>query len=158
MALLVREVTDGDRPWLRALIEEQWGIPVVTPTGAYSEPETQHGLVVEIDGERAGALTYARDGGEWEIVTVIAAIQGVGVGRALLEEVRQMAERSRATRLWLITTDDTGAAAFYEHLGMIRARTHKDFIEVVRRAKPSTAGYRDAYELEWRLTPAHRHR
>lgn len=151
MALRVREVTQEDRQWLRALIEQQWGIPVVTPTGAYHAPETHHGVVVEIDGERAGALTYVPEGGDWEIVTVIAAVQGAGVGRALLDEVRHLAERSHATRLWLITTDDTGTAAFYEHLGMIRTRTHEGFVEVVRRVKPSTGGYRDAYEFEWRL-------
>ncbi len=151
MALRVREVTEGDRPWLRALIEQQWGIPVVTPTGTYHAPETHHGVVVEIDGERAGAATYVREGGDWEIVTVIAAVEGAGVGRALLEEVRRLADRFLATRLWLITTDDTGAAAFYEHLGMIRARTHENFVEAVRRVKPSTGGYRDAYEFEWRL-------
>jgi GNAT superfamily N-acetyltransferase len=151
MALRVREVTEEDRPWLHALIERQWGLPVVTPTGAYHAPETHDGVVAEIDGERAGALTYVPEGGDWEIVVVIAAVPGAGVGRALLEEARRLAERSRATRLWLITTDDTGAAAFYEHLGMIRTRTHEDFVEVVRRAKPSTGGYRDAYEFEWPL-------
>ena len=144
-------MTEEDRPWLRALIEQQWGIPVVTPTGAYHAPETHPGVVAEIDGERAGAATYLRDGGDWEIVTVIATAEGAGVGRALLEEVRLLAERSSATRLWLITTDDTGAAAFYEHLDMTRTRTHEDFVEIVRRVKPSTAGYRDAYEFEWRL-------
>jgi GNAT superfamily N-acetyltransferase len=144
-------MTEADRPWLRALIEEQWGVPVVTPTGAYHEPEMHDGVVAEVDGERAGAVTYVREGGAWEIVTLIATVEGVGVGRALLESVRRLAERSSATRLWLITTDDTGAAGFYERLGMIRTRTHEGFVDVVRHAKPSTGGYRDAYELEWRL-------
>ena len=151
MPLRVREVVDADRPWLRTLIEQQWGIPIVTPMGAYDAPETHDGIVAEIDGERAGAVTYVRAGGDWEIVAVIATVEGAGVGRAMLEEVRSLAERSRATRLWLITTDDTGAAAFYEHLGMVRIRTHEHFVEVVRRVKPSTGGYRDAYEFEWHL-------
>lgn len=147
----VRELLDVDRPWLRALIEQQWVVPVVTPVAAYDAPETHEGLVAELDGERAGAVTYVRDGEDWEVVTVISTVEGVGVGRAMLEEVRSLARRSRAARLWLITTDDTGAAPFYENLGMTRTRTHENFIEVVRRVKPSSEGYRDAYEFEWRL-------
>jgi GNAT superfamily N-acetyltransferase len=95
-------------------------------------------------------VTYVRDGTEWEVVTVIATVEGAGVGRAMLEKVRRLADGVGATRVWLITTD-TEAAGFYERLGMARARTHHDFVEVVRRVKPSTAGYRDAYEFEWRL-------
>jgi GNAT superfamily N-acetyltransferase len=149
--LRVRRLLDADRPWVRGLVEKEWGLPVVTPVAAYEAPEELDGVVAELDGERAGAVTYVRDGDDWEIVTVIATVEGTGVGRAMLEEVRGQAERSGAARVWLITTDDTGAASFYEHLGMIRVRTHERFVDVVRRAKPSSDGYRDAYELEWRL-------
>lgn len=154
MGLVVRDLVDSDRPWLRALIEAQWGVPVVTPAGVYGEPEAHEGVVAELDGELLGAVTYLRDGGAWEIVTVIATVEAVGVGRAMLEEVRRRAEQARSARVWLITTDDTGAASFYERLGMTRARTHEGFIEVVRRVKPSSGGYRDAYEYEWLLDEA----
>lgn len=109
------------------------------------------GIIAEIEGERAGVVTYVRDDAEWEIVTVIATVEGAGVGRAMLEHARRLADGAGATRLWLITTDDTGAAAFYEQVGMTRARTHEDFVDVVRRVKPSAGGYKDAYEFEWRL-------
>jgi GNAT superfamily N-acetyltransferase len=147
-------LTEADRPWLRALVEQEWGIPVVTPTAAYYDPETHDGLVAEIEGERAGVVTYVRDDTEWEIVTVIATVEGAGVGRAMLDQARRLADAAGATRLWLITTDDTGAAAFYERLGMTRTQTHEDFVDVVRRVKPSTGGYRDAYEFEWHLRDA----
>jgi len=154
VALRLRELSDADRPWLRALIEEAWGIPVVTPIAAYHDPERHDGVVAELEGERAGVVTYVRDDAEWEIVTVIATVEGVGIGRAMLEHARTLADAAGAARLWLITTGDTGAAAFYEQLGMTLARTHRDFVDVVRRAKPSTGGYRDAYEFEWRLRDA----
>ena len=151
MAVRVREVGEGDRRWLRAQIEERWGLPIVTPIAAYGAPETHDGVVAEIDGELTGAVTFVRGGDAWEIVTVISTVERAGIGRAMLEEVRRLARRSGATRLWLITTDDADAAGFYEHLGMTRTRTHEDFVEVVRRVKPSTGGYRDAYEFEWQL-------
>jgi GNAT superfamily N-acetyltransferase len=154
VAVRVRELTDADRPWLRALLKREWGIPVVTPTAAYHDPETHDGVVAEIAGERAGVVTYVRDDTEWEIVTVIATVEGAGVGRAMLEQARRLADAAGATRLWLITTDDAEAAGFYEQLGMARTHTHHDFVDVVRRVKPSTGGYRDAYEFEWRLRDA----
>jgi GNAT superfamily N-acetyltransferase len=95
---------------------------VVTPTAAYYDPETHDGLVAEIEGERAGVVTYVRDDTEWEIVTVIATVEGAGVGRAMLGQARRLADAAGATRLWLITTDDTGAAALYERLGMTRTQ------------------------------------
>jgi GNAT superfamily N-acetyltransferase len=149
----LRRLLDADRPWVRRLIEQAWGVPVVTPVAAYESPESHDGVVAELDGEPAGAVTYVRAGDEWEIVTVIATVEGVGIGRAMLEEVRRLAQRSGVARVWLITTDDGGAASFYEHLGMTRACTHERFVDVVRRVKPSSGGYRDAYELEWRLVP-----
>ena len=41
------------------------------------------------------------------------------------------------------------AWAFYKSLGMTEARRHLDFVDIVRRSKPDSAGYRDAIELEW---------
>ncbi len=76
----VRGLLDADRPWLRALIEQQWGVPVVTPAAAYPAPETHEGLVAELDGERAGAVTYVRDGEDWEVVTLTSTVEGLGVG------------------------------------------------------------------------------
>lgn len=151
MAIVVRPLGEPDRPWVRSLIEEEWGLPVVTPTGTYASPESHEGVVAEIDGARAGAVTYLRRDGDWEIVTVISTAPGAGAGRAMLERVRELGEAAGAERLWLITTDDTGAAPFYEHLGMIRTRTHENFVDVVRRAKPSAHGFDDAFEFEWPL-------
>lgn len=104
----------------------------MTPIAAYGAPEAHDGVVAEIDGELTGAVTFVRGGDDWEIVTLISTVESAGVGREMLEEVRRLARRSGATRLWL-TTDDADAAGFYEHLGMTRTRTHEDFVEVVRR-------------------------
>jgi hypothetical protein len=95
--LRVREVADSDRPWLRALIEQQWGIPVVTPMAVYGAPETHDGVVAEVDGERTGAVTYVRDGDSWEVVTVISTVEGASIGRAMLEEVRRLGLQLGAT-------------------------------------------------------------
>ena len=150
--MVVRPLAAGDRPWVRDLVASAWGLPVVTPTAAFDAPEQLDGLVAELDGEPAGAVTWLVDGHEWEVVTLNAAVEGAGVGRALLEDVRRRASAAGASRVWLITTDDNpGAQAFYERIGMTEVRRHIDHVETVRAVKPGSGGYRDAIELEWRL-------
>lgn len=152
----VRDVADVDRPWLRELVASMWGLPVVTSVRAYEHPERLDGVVAEVDGEPIGAATFHVDGHEWEVVTVNAVRSGVGVGRALLTDVRHRAEEAGASRVWLITTDtNSGAVGFYEHLGMTRVRAHRRFIDVVRAVKPDVdaGAFCDAIEFEWRIGP-----
>ena len=151
-AVTIRPIGDGDRPWVRELVASAWGLPVVTASGVFHDPELLDGVVGEVDGAPGGAVTWRVDGGAWEVVTVNAAVEGAGLGRAMLEAVRDRAAAAGAARVWLITTDDNpGALAFYRHIGMAEARRLPDFVEVVRAAKPGSGGYRDAIELEWRL-------
>lgn len=152
----VRDLEDRDRPWLRQLVEDAWSLPVVTPTGAYNDPTGFDGVVAELDGEIAGAVTYrADDDDAVEIVTVNATVRRRGVATALMTGVRERAAAAGARRAWLITTDENaGAVAFYEAIGMRRARTHENFVEVVRAQKPDVGGFRDAIEFEWTLTAA----
>ena len=132
----VRPLEERDRAWLRDLVATAWSLPVVTPTGAYADPTVFEGVVAEIDGERAGAVT-----------------RRAGAGTAMMQLVRDAAAQSGATRVWLVTTDtNPEAIAFYEDIGMQRARTIPDFVEVVARHKPAVRGaFRDAIEFEWRL-------
>jgi ribosomal protein S18 acetylase RimI-like enzyme len=151
--VVVRPLGDGDRPWLRGLIERLWGLPVVTPSGIYDRPDRLDGYVADVDGATAGAATYRVTGdSDLEVVTLNAAIEGHGVGRALLDAVRDQAAIAGADRVWLITTSDNpGAIGFYEHIGMRRVRTWKRFDRIVRADKPTlpAALVFDALEYEW---------
>jgi ribosomal protein S18 acetylase RimI-like enzyme len=152
----VRPLADQDREWLRGLVTAAWGLPVVTPAEIYHAPESLDGFVAEIDGERAGVVTYAHAGDEVEVVTLNALRPGLGAGRALLEAVRDHAAATGARRVWLITTDDNpNAIGFYGHVGMRRGRMRPRFDETVRAAKPtlpSTVVF-DALEFECVLPP-----
>jgi len=149
----VRPLADADRTWAAEALERLWGLPVVTPAGA-QDPTRLPGVVAEIGGERAGLVTYRIAGGECEIVTVHAEIEGAGVAASLLREVRRIAEHEGCRRAWLITTNDnTRALGFYQAQGMDLVALHRDFVDVVRRHKPGSGGYRHAIELEWRLGP-----
>jgi len=147
----VRPLTDADRDWARAWITEEWGLPVVSPSGVYDDPAAMDGFVAEDDGQPVGLLLHRIDGGRCEVVALVVREQRRGHGRALMDAARVAAADSDCDRVWLITTDDNpDALAFYESLGMTEAHRHLDFVDTVRQSKPDSTGYRDAIELEWR--------
>ena len=147
----VRPLTDADRAWARRLVAETWGVPVVSPGGVYDDPVNFEGFVADDDGHPVGLLLHRIEDGRCEVVALIVQEEGKGHGRALMEAAREVSRGEGCDRLWLITTDENaGALAFYESLGMTEVQRHLNFIDVVRKAKPGSAGYRDAVELEWR--------
>jgi ribosomal protein S18 acetylase RimI-like enzyme len=117
----------------------------------YDDPAALDGLVAENDaGRRVGLLTHKIADGRCEIVALVVLEEGRGHGRALMEAARAEARDGGCERVWLITTDENPRAlAFYQALGMREAKRHVDFVDIVRRAKPGSSGYRDAIELEW---------
>jgi RimJ/RimL family protein N-acetyltransferase len=148
----VRPLDEGDRVWLSRLVMHEWGIPVVSVSGAY-DPSDLPGFVA-VDGERRiGMVTYRMTGEECEVVTLNSLEGNQGVGTALLGAVKTLADEG-AVRLWLITTDDnSNAIRFYENCGMTRAALHRNFIDVVRAHKPQhdngAPRYRDAIEFSF---------
>jgi ribosomal protein S18 acetylase RimI-like enzyme len=155
--LTVRPLTDDDRVWARVWLADEWGLPVVSPSGIYDDPAGLEGFVAEDDNGPAGLLLHRIDDGRCEVVALVVRQRRKGHGRALMEAARAAAQESGCDRVWLITTDENpGALAFYKSLGMAEAQRHLNFVDTVRRAKPDSAGYRaafqyrDAIELEWR--------
>ncbi len=148
----VRPLGDDDRAWARALISDTWGVPVVSITRSYDDPAALTGFVADDDGRRVGLATYrALPPDECEVVTLIAVERRRGIGRKLLEVVRDDSVVKGCKRLWLMTTDDNSdALAFYRRLGWVEVARHPSFDEVVRRAKPDLENRFAAIELEWR--------
>jgi ribosomal protein S18 acetylase RimI-like enzyme len=147
----VRPLTDADRGWARAWITEEWGLPVVSPSGVYDDPSGLDGFVIEDGGRPVGLLLDKIADGRCEVVALVVREQRKGHGRALMEAARMAAQDAGCDRVWLITTDENpGALAFYQSLGMTEAHRHLNFVDTVRRSKPDSTGYRDAIELEWR--------
>ncbi len=153
-APVVREADEDDAAWMAALLEQEWGLPVVSLSGPH-EPAALSGYVALVGGRRLGALTWRQDAAGLEVVTLNSLYEGFGAGSALLAAARQLA-RSHRRRLWLTTTDDNAEAiGFYLRRGMELVAVHRDFVEIVRRFKPSAGfgchggTYRHALELQY---------
>jgi N-acetylglutamate synthase-like GNAT family acetyltransferase len=84
-----------------------------------------------------GLVTYRLAEGECELVTINSQRPGAGIGSALLEAVKEAAQKGGCRRLWLITTNDNlEALRFYQLRGFALVAVHRNALEASRRLKP----------------------
>lgn len=161
-SLAVRPVTSGDADWIRQQITERWHAETVVAHGEVFRPHELPGFIAVCEGDPVGLVTYRIDGDGCEIVTIDSMRPGVGIGTALIETVKEVAERGGCRRLWLLTTNDNlHALGFYQKRGFSLVRVHVGAANAARRLKPSIPliGFqgipvRDDIELAMTLDPA----
>jgi len=159
-----RPLRDCDRPWLDAVLIDAFGAPYVVAHGRRYEPRGLPGFVAELEGDRAGALTYLIEVDACEIVTLDSVRERQGIGTALIEAVVEEARRAGCQRLWLITTNDNlNALRFYQKRRFALVAVHRDAVTRARASlKPEIPllGHdgipiRDEIELERLMGPDH---
>jgi ribosomal protein S18 acetylase RimI-like enzyme len=160
----VRPLTEEDRPWAVEIEAESWGEPVVARLGELVDPTRLPGYVATLDGQRAGLASYAVRGDECEIVTMRSLREGNGIGRALLDAVREAALEAGCRRLWLVTTNNNlRALELYQRWGMDLVALHRHAVSDARSRLKRSIPERDGsgvaiaheLELELRLDPRH---
>jgi GNAT superfamily N-acetyltransferase len=135
--MFIRELTASDIPWVQSLVADHFGSPMVVSRGVLHDARQLPGLVAEAKGKPAGLLQYHPGGSEWEIVVLISGIRRHGIGRKLLEAVKDKARQAGCERLWLITTNNNrGAQEFYAALGWQVAAVHHGAVREARKLKP----------------------
>jgi DNA-3-methyladenine glycosylase I len=160
MSICIERISEQDRDWVRAYLRERWGSPQVITRGVVHQADRLPGFVAYLNGAPAGLTTYHIEGDGCEIVSLNSEFEGLGIGSALLEVVRQQAERRQCKRLWLVTTNDnTEAIRFYQKRGYALVAVHRNAIERSRQIKPSIPDIgrhgipiRDEIECELLLT------
>ncbi len=160
MSFEVRALLPGDRDWVARLLERRWGSVRVVSRGRVHRGDRLPGLVAVQGEQRVGLLTFRLDGDECEIVSLDSLVEGIGVGSALIEAVKEEAVRAGCRRLWLITTNDNLLAlGFYQKRGFELVAVHRNALETSRRLKPSIPQIgldgiplRDEIELEMDLS------
>jgi ribosomal protein S18 acetylase RimI-like enzyme len=158
----VRPLTESDRAWFVQVEAESRSTPVVARLGELVDPTELPGFIAILEGQRAGLASYALRGDECELVTIRSLREGRGVGRALLDAVRDAAIEGGCTRLWLITTNDNlRALELYQRWGMEIIAFHRHAATEARRHLKPSIPERGAHgipiahelELEMRLQP-----
>lgn len=132
----VRDLRPADLPRAEALLEEGLGGRLQARRGELIDVLDRPGLVAEAGGTLAGLLTYDPQRAECELVAIVAAVRGQGIGSALVAALR---DRVPDRPIWVVTTNDNlDALRFYQRRGFrLRALRAGAVDEARRRIKPA---------------------
>jgi ribosomal protein S18 acetylase RimI-like enzyme len=134
----VRVIERGDREWVVRRLEEAFGDVAVARKGVLIDASNLPGFVATEDGRPVGLLNYAAVDGECEVVAILSTEESRGIGRALMNAVRDHALAARYHRIWLATTNDnTRAFRFYQLWGMDLCAFYRHGARRSREVKPS---------------------
>lgn len=120
------------------------------------QPDEHHGFAALQDNRPVGLVTYRIEGDQCEITILNSLVEGVGIGSALIDVVRDVAINEQCKRLVVITTNDnTPALRFYQKRGFVLVAIYRNAVEKARKLKteiPQTGvdgiPLRDEIELE----------
>lgn len=134
----LRDINDEDQEWIQRWIIFQWGADYVIAHDTTYRPVQLPGVVaVDSNGENIGLITYQIEHEECELITLNSLREGIGVGSALIEAVKQRALSENCTRIWLvITNDNLNAIRFYQKRGFHLVRIHRNSVTRARQQKP----------------------
>ena len=155
----IRPLNPEDAQWVAQFIESRWHSSIVVGHGQVYYPHTLPGFVALQDDKPFGLLTYTIQHNDCEIVTIDSILPSHGVGTALIEAVKVVAEQNKCSRLWLITTNDNlNALRFYQKRGFTLVAVYRNALEQSRKIKPEIPligkdgiPLRDEIELEMPL-------
>ncbi|MEJ2707954.1 MAG: GNAT family N-acetyltransferase [Anaerolineales bacterium] len=137
LAFEIRPISQADRAWMAQFIRDRWGSTQIVSRGVVHKTTRLPGFIAVHDDHPAGLVTYHIDGAECEIVTLDSPFQGMGIGTALIQAVRQAALEAGCSRLWLITTNDNlPALRFYQKRGFRLSAFYRGAVDQARKIKP----------------------
>ncbi len=138
---------------------EYWGSTTMVSRGKLYNASEFPGFFAMADSNILGLVTYRIEDTECEVMSLNSFQDGMGVGSALLEAVKEKAKSFNCRRLWLLTTNDNmNALRFYQKRGFVLVAVHQNALEESRKLKPQIPmiGFdgiplRDEIELEIEL-------
>lgn len=157
--LKIRKIRPEDKIWINKLLTKHWGSPKIISRGEVHLADRLSGFIVELGKSRVGLVTYKIKNNECEIVTLNSEKQKVGVGTALVDKIKEIAQKNNCKRVWLVTTNDNfDALKFYQKRGFCLVKVHRNALELSRKLKPEIPKIglngiplRDELELEFRI-------
>lgn len=120
----------------RDLLAEHMMTHLIVSRGVLYNPLEYPGFVALLEDELIGLVTYRIEGDQCEILTLHSKKEDLGVGGALVEQVKKEAQMADCKRLWLITTNDNiHAIRWYQRRGFTIAAVHVNALELSRTLK-----------------------
>jgi GNAT superfamily N-acetyltransferase len=152
-------ITANDRETVSHLIADEFGSARMVTRGRLVDTAACPGFMAWRGEEPIGVATYEIEGDACEIMVLLSRVEGIGVGSALIDTAREVAEAAGCKRLWLITTNDNSPALrFYQKRGFRLVAVYPNALEQSRRLKPEIPligldgiPLRDEIELEIQL-------
>ena len=104
--------------------KEWWSSTRIVTCGKIHNADELPGFVAVRDGFPVGLIIYDIDDRGCEVVCLNSVREGIGVGTALMDKVREEALKADCSRMWLITTNDNlKAVRYYQKRGFSLAGT-----------------------------------
>ena len=155
----LRPVEKSDQPWLEGQWIENWGAGFLVSKGKKIHVKNQHGYIMTEISVPVGFITYQVSDHEMEITSLLAKREQAGIGKMLIDQVKELAKISKFHRIWLvITNDNTRALAFYQKNGFSICGIRENIMDEYRKLKPEIPAtglnnipIRDEIELEYRI-------
>jgi len=133
----IRPVNNEDKAWIAKFHAEQWGSAVSVTRGKAYQADSFPGFIAMNQDRKAGLALYRLDGKACEIMSMNSLVEGIGIGSALVDAVKDAALKAGCKRLWLIiTNDNTKALRFWQKQGFRLAAVYPGSAEKLRRLKP----------------------
>ncbi|MCA5960252.1 GNAT family N-acetyltransferase [Blautia sp. RD014234] len=93
-------IDETNRERVNEFIESQWLTTEMVIRGRVVDMTGTDGIVVWEKGNIVGLLTYLIRDGICEIISLDSRQEGRGIGRNLIEKVKETAEKKNAEGLW----------------------------------------------------------
>jgi ribosomal protein S18 acetylase RimI-like enzyme len=126
-----------DEEWLRQLWLREWNGETMVTCGQTYHLQQLEALIAWRGDTRVGALTYYEGGHAYELMSLNALQQGLGIGGQLMWALEHLAFAHGVSRLWLVTTNDNlDALRFYQRRGFRLIRIDSGAVDRAREIKP----------------------
>ncbi|MCG3128376.1 MAG: hypothetical protein CHACPFDD_03264 [Phycisphaerae bacterium] len=136
--LSTRPLSADDLSFVRGELNRNWFSTEIWSRGVCFAADALPGFVAFHDDQPVGLVTIAAlPGGEYEVVTLSAAVENRRVGTALLDAAVNYARECGARRLSLTTSNDNlRALGFYQRRGWRLVRVWVGEVDRCRLLKP----------------------
>ena len=156
----IRPLIVEDQPWITELMLKHWGSDLIVVHDTIYQPSILPGFIAILKNKPVGLITYHIHDEDCEIISLNSLDESCGIGTALIDSVKQIAQQAHCQRIWLITTNDNiNALRFYQKRGFTLVAVYRNAVERSRKLKPQIPligndgiPIRDEIELELILT------